>query len=74
MALPQLTPSSALPRWRRLLPPARPAPSSGASQARRHRPAAGAQDAETDEILGKMKVSALLEALPKVGKVRRRRS
>lgn len=25
-------------------------------------------DAETDEIIGKMKVSALLEALPKVGK------
>lgn len=29
-------------------------------------------DAETDEILGKMKVSALLEALPKVGKVKAR--
>ena len=28
------------------------------------------KDAETDEILGKMKVSALLEALPKVGKVK----
>ena len=28
------------------------------------------KDAEEDEILGKMKVSALLEALPKVGKVR----
>jgi len=27
-------------------------------------------DAESDEILGKMKVSALLEALPKVGKVK----
>ncbi len=27
-------------------------------------------DAENDEILGKMKVSALLEALPKVGKVK----
>ncbi|SLF18317.1 MIHF [Mycobacteroides abscessus subsp. massiliense] len=27
-------------------------------------------DAETDEVLGKMKVSALLEALPKVGKVK----
>ncbi|CAM3994524.1 integration host factor, actinobacterial type [Smaragdicoccus niigatensis] len=27
-------------------------------------------DADTDEILGKMKVSALLEALPKVGKVK----
>lgn len=26
--------------------------------------------AETDEVLGKMKVSALLEALPNVGKVR----
>lgn len=26
--------------------------------------------AETDEVLGKMKVSALLEAMPKVGKVR----
>lgn len=28
------------------------------------------KDAETDEVLGKMKVSALLEALPKVGKVK----
>jgi hypothetical protein len=28
------------------------------------------KDAESDEILGKMKVSALLEALPKVGKVK----
>lgn len=28
------------------------------------------KDAETDEIIGKMKVSALLEALPKVGKVK----
>ncbi|MET4164156.1 hypothetical protein ABID74_000772 [Gordonia terrae] len=28
------------------------------------------KDAENDEILGKMKVSALLEALPKVGKVK----
>lgn len=28
------------------------------------------KDAEEDEILGKMKVSALLEALPKVGKVK----
>ena len=28
------------------------------------------QDAETDEVLGKMKVSAVLEALPGVGKVR----
>ncbi len=28
------------------------------------------QDAETDEVLGKMKVSALLEALPKVSKVK----
>jgi hypothetical protein len=27
-------------------------------------------DSENDEILGKMKVSALLEALPKVGKVK----
>jgi len=27
-------------------------------------------DSESDEILGKMKVSALLEALPKVGKVK----
>jgi hypothetical protein len=27
-------------------------------------------DAESDEVLGKMKVSALLEALPGVGKVR----
>ncbi|BAW06335.1 integration host factor [Nocardia seriolae] len=27
-------------------------------------------DAEKDEVLGKMKVSALLEALPKVGKVK----
>ncbi|MGA9870576.1 MAG: integration host factor, actinobacterial type [Rhodococcus sp. (in: high G+C Gram-positive bacteria)] len=27
-------------------------------------------DAQSDEILGKMKVSALLEALPKVGKVK----
>ena len=27
-------------------------------------------DADSDEILGKMKVSALLEALPKVGKVK----
>ena len=27
-------------------------------------------DAETDEVLGKMKVSALLEAPPKVGKVK----
>ncbi|BDT87927.1 integration host factor, actinobacterial type [Nocardia cyriacigeorgica] len=27
-------------------------------------------DAETNEIIGKMKVSALLEALPKVGKVK----
>lgn len=26
-------------------------------------------DSDTDEVLGKMKVSALLEALPKVGKV-----
>ena len=31
-------------------------------------------DAEENEILGKMKVSALLEALPKVGRSRRRRS
>ena len=30
-------------------------------------------DAENDEILGKMKVSALLEALPKVGKVKAQR-
>ena len=30
------------------------------------------KDAESDEILGKMKVSALLEALPKVGKVKAR--
>ena len=28
------------------------------------------KDAESDEVLGKMKVSALLEALPKVGKVK----
>ena len=28
------------------------------------------KDAETNEVLGKMKVSALLEALPKVGKVK----
>ena len=28
------------------------------------------KNAETDEIIGKMKVSALLEALPKVGKVK----
>jgi hypothetical protein len=28
------------------------------------------QDAESDDILGKMKVTALLEALPKVGKVK----
>ncbi|MER2093613.1 MAG: integration host factor, actinobacterial type [Saccharopolyspora rectivirgula] len=28
------------------------------------------EDAEKDEVLGKMKVSALLEALPGVGKVR----
>lgn len=28
------------------------------------------KSAETDEIIGKMKVSALLEALPKVGKVK----
>ena len=28
------------------------------------------KDAENDEVLGKMKVSALLEALPKVGKVK----
>jgi HSP20 family molecular chaperone IbpA len=28
------------------------------------------QDAETDEVLGKMKVSAMLELLPRVGKVR----
>ncbi len=28
------------------------------------------KDAETDEVFGKMKVSALLEALPKVGKVK----
>jgi transposase len=28
------------------------------------------KDAETTEVLGKMKVSALLEALPKVGKVK----
>ena len=28
------------------------------------------KDAETDEIIGKMKVSARLEALPKVGKVK----
>jgi hypothetical protein len=28
------------------------------------------KDAEKDEVLGKMKVSALLEALPKVGKVK----
>lgn len=28
------------------------------------------KEAETNEILGKMKVSALLEALPKVGKVK----
>ena len=27
-------------------------------------------EAETDEIIGKTKVSALLEALPKVGKVK----
>jgi transposase len=28
------------------------------------------KNAETDEVIGKMKVSALLEALPKVGKVK----
>jgi hypothetical protein len=28
------------------------------------------EDAETDEVLGKMKVSAVLEALPKVGRVK----
>jgi hypothetical protein len=28
------------------------------------------KNAETDEVVGKMKVSALLEALPKVGKVK----
>jgi transposase len=28
------------------------------------------KDAETNEVFGKMKVSALLEALPKVGKVK----
>lgn len=28
------------------------------------------KDAESDDILGKMKVTALLEALPKVGKVK----
>jgi hypothetical protein len=31
------------------------------------------KDAETNEVFGKMKVSALLEALPKVGKVKPRR-
>ena len=30
----------------------------------------GGTDLKNDEILGKMKVSALLEALPKVGKVK----
>lgn len=30
------------------------------------------KDAETDEVLGKMKVSALLEAMPGIGQVRAR--
>ena len=32
------------------------------------------EKAETDEIIGKTKVSALLEALPKVGKVKAKKS
>ena len=62
MALPQLTPEQ------------RAAALEKAAAARKARAELNLQqvlkDAETNEIFGKMKVSALLEALPKVGKVK----
>ena len=70
MALPQLTDEQRAPLWRGCCRTS----SSSRAQDRLKRGGTNLKqvlkDAETDEVLGKMKVSALLEALPKVGKVK----
>ncbi len=61
-------PSSAPPRSRRPLPPARPAPSCEAAQEQGHQPVATSSGrARPTRSIGKMRVSAVLESLPGVG-------
>ena len=63
--------SSVLRHWEGRGRPPGPRRAQGAAQAGRYHPEAGVlDDAENDEAVAKLKVSALLESLPGVGKVR----